>query len=972
MIHLIFIASFIVLQALFLLLYRRAYRVGNVFSYSGFSFKRAALFSCVVGGVTFVLGLVLTQRLAAVTEQMLRHDGTLYMKALKVGVGSELERVDDAVAILSGSPAVQDFLAQPDSGGFYAVQQTLHRYGSRQGASVCYLIDTIGLTVASTNEESPASFIGKNYAFRPYFIAARAGRAVSYFAQGVTSSVRGYYSSAPVRDSLERVIGVAVIKKELQTIDMLFRAVFPTFLVDENGIVFAAADTAALLRPLFASSAQLLRTINSTRQVETLRSEPVFASPQGSAIGRYGSSLAMLVADTVGSGGWSLYTLVPAWLVQRTLLMGYGATMVAALFLLIVVALVSLLRSRVWINSLVTSEKRFRTIFESAPEAILIVEPYHGAIVGANPRATQLLGIAYELLWAQSIQDVVRLADSSKVLKPPFLESLRGVFELTHHNGQLRTVSISSAEMVYQGQKALLLFLGDMTELLQAQQALAESENRFRELAESLPEMVYEMDMQGRVTFTNRVGYLLSGFTPQDLLRGVNIVELLVPEDRDRALQSTQQILSGNQSQNNEYMAQDVRGRRFPVIVHSSRIVKDGKTVGMRGIIMDISDRKRVEEELRRSDKLEALGSLAGGIAHDFNNILTAVWSGASYLKAVFGSNTEARQTLDELEHAISRGKDLTTQLITYAKGGAPIKTRASLLDITRETAGFILSGSPVNSVVSAQEQLWGVEVDSAQISQVIQNLILNAAQAMSQGGTVRIHLENFVNPPESTIPLAAGKYVRMTVTDTGKGIADEHRDRIFDPFFTTRTNGTGLGLSTTLSIMRRHGGHIDFTSQEGKGSQFFIYLPASSIAPVSVPPLAVTIRSGSGRVLLMDDDRIIRVMGEKLLKFLGYTTALAAGGSEALALYKEALAQGQRFDCVILDLTVPGDLGGLQTLQQLLELDSSVAALVSSGYSDDPVMSNFADYGFKGCIRKPYDVQQLSEALARIVATGS
>jgi signal transduction histidine kinase/CheY-like chemotaxis protein len=379
--------------------------------------------------------------------------------------------------------------------------------------------------------------------------------------------------------------------------------------------------------------------------------------------------------------------------------------------------------------------------------------------------------------------------------------------------------------------------------------------------------------------------------------------------------------------------------------------------------------RRQLEEDLLRSRKLESLGVLAGGIAHDFNNLLTAILGNITLSLADTEPDEEAHRRLVEAEKASVRAQDLTQQLLTFSRGGAPVRETASIGDLVADSAGFALRGSNVRLDYVLNADLWPAEVDPGQISQVVNNLIINAGQAMPDGGTVTIRTANAVVGDDGPAPLPAGDYVTISVSDQGSGIPPETIERIFDPYFTTKQKGSGLGLATVYSIVKRHGGHIGVETSPGRGATFVVWLPAMRHAAVPARKAQDAVAPGAGRVLVMDDEPFVRDVIGAMLERLGYEPSFAEHGEEAIAIYREARALGAPFAAVIMDLTIPGGMGGVEAAQKLRLIEPGVRIIVSSGYSNDPVMANYRDYGFVGVARKPYRVGELSRVLDEALA---
>ncbi len=418
-----------------------------------------------------------------------------------------------------------------------------------------------------------------------------------------------------------------------------------------------------------------------------------------------------------------------------------------------------------------------------------------------------------------------------------------------------------------------------------------------------------------------------------------------------------------------------INGANLPILASISPMRGDQSTVNGAVIIFyDVTEKQKLLEEQIRSGKLESIGLLAGGIAHDFNNLLTAIMGNIS-LGAVSEDAADRAQCLKEAESACSRARELTQQLLTFAKGGAPIRKTAVLADTIRESARFASHGSAVRCVCTFPGNMWPVDADQGQIGQVIHNLVINAVQAMPQGGSIDITAENRVLEAGNCQNLPAANYVKISIQDQGVGISSEHLSKIFDPYFTTKTKGSGLGLATCYSIIKRHEGCITVESTQDKGTRFDIYLPASHQVPntVSEPiaqtaPAALSAQVCPGRILVMDDEQPVLMLLEKMLKKLGHDTLCAREGAEAVRLFAAAKARGEPIAAAILDLTVPGGVGGQMALKKLRDIDPNLKAIVSSGYSSDWVMSSFKDHGFQAVVSKPYNLETLAAALRQVI----
>ena len=380
--------------------------------------------------------------------------------------------------------------------------------------------------------------------------------------------------------------------------------------------------------------------------------------------------------------------------------------------------------------------------------------------------------------------------------------------------------------------------------------------------------------------------------------------------------------------------------------------------------VRDITERKRMEEELRKAQKIESVGVLAGGIAHDLNNMLTPVMGNVSFAKLKTTPGDELHGLLAEAENACIQARGLSKQLLTFSKGGAPIKQLSSITDIVVDLPRFSLRGSNIRCDFAIPDDLWAVEVDAGQIAQVINNLVLNANDSMPEGGVIRINATNTNIIERHVLAVKPGEYIHISIEDEGCGIVPEHKSKLFDPYFTTKKTGSGLGLASSFSIVTNHGGTITVESEAGVGSTFHVYLPAVRAAATKPTLPKEGISRGHGRILILDDDDSVKIIAGRIINALGYETEFTSEGHETIELYKSALLAGLPFDAVIMDLTIPGGLGGHEAVKELLAIDPDVKAIVSSGYADDPIMAEFSDYGFCGVVAKPYRVEEVSQVL--------
>lgn len=387
-------------------------------------------------------------------------------------------------------------------------------------------------------------------------------------------------------------------------------------------------------------------------------------------------------------------------------------------------------------------------------------------------------------------------------------------------------------------------------------------------------------------------------------------------------------------------------------------------------IIRNITQKKQTEKELLKMEKLNSISTLASGVAHDFNNILTIILGNISLIKTNFNSKNKFYGKLIDIEKIIVQAKNLTKQLLSFSNCSNSVKKICYIKDLVKETTLLSLSGSNVCEKSYIAEDLWPVEVDVSQINQVLSNLIINSCQAMPNGGVITIRCKNIILKENEIVGLPKGKYVNISIKDQGHGISEENLLKIFDPYFTTKNTGMGLGLFSAYSIIKNHNGQISVKSRIGKGTVFQVYLPACDMIPMEIKTSTPKIFHGKSKILIMDDEEDIRNILKSMLNYLGYTTEVSKDGDEAISLYKKSLKDNTPFDAVIMDLTIPGGMGGEETIKHLLKIDPNIKAIVSSGYYSRGVISNYKQYGFKGVINKPYTMEELSTELNRILSS--
>ncbi|MBN2160868.1 MAG: PAS domain S-box protein [Spirochaetes bacterium] len=638
----------------------------------------------------------------------------------------------------------------------------------------------------------------------------------------------------------------------------------------------------------------------------------------------------------------------------------------------------SLERARTAEDAIRKSEELFRGVVEESPQIMMIVN-HDGSIRFPDEKKTTIFGHArneittLERWWKLAYPD----GDYRNIIKSEWdnitKQSGKGITaesietKVQAGDGTTRDVMIRYTSLGGDGRG--LILLDDTTNRKIIERHLLASERRYRKLYDSMLDGFVSLDLNGRILEFNTAYQSMTGFSAGEL-HAKTLWDLtpLKWHDMEKKIIAEQVLARGHSDIfEKEYIKKD--GTIFPVELRVYLIQdEEGNNTGMWSIVHDITKRKLTENELLKASKIESLGVFAGGIAHDFNNLLTAIMGNISIAKLDIPDDSKSFEILSEAEKASERARDLTMQLLTFSKGGAPIKKIASIRDLLVDTVDFILRGSLIRSTFSIPKNLWNAEIDEGQISQVIHNLILNAREAMPGGGFISIEAENSTINADETASFKPGKYIVIKITDTGYGINKKQLHKIFDPFFTTKDDGNGLGLSVIYSIVKKHNGYITVASTEGKGTSFSVFLPATERAATPKQPSNENTKLGPGRVLLMDDEEMVLDVGLKILTRLGFSVRGVRDGREAIELYKKAKLEGKPFDLIIMDLTVPGGMGGKEAIGILKTFDPAVKAIVSSGYSNDPVMASYQDFGFCGVVAKPYSIEDLHDTIRQVL----
>ncbi len=661
---------------------------------------------------------------------------------------------------------------------------------------------------------------------------------------------------------------------------------------------------------------------------------------------------------------------------------------------------------------LAISEARYRTLVENAHDGIILVQNWK--VLYSNHAFARMLSYTVEELTGISLDVLVANTPLGQEVLIQYANRLNNKKAKLQYEAQLKRKTgnyidvLISAQMVHlDGIPTSIAIITDISalkeaydtiqhqyeeiqsqyeeleamneemarthfELSETTHELEEEKERLHATLRSMYDAVITTDLNGNITLVNARAETLIGKTFTELIGApfTSMFPLRYMTTKEKYHNPVGDIVQyGKLDTGAIPLTLQTQDKEAIIELSGAPIFVEGKNIGTVIVLHDITDQYLLEKEIHKISKLESLSILAGGIAHDFNNLLTSIIGNLSILKVKLADSSVYQKYIERIENAAQRAADLTKQLLTFSKGGEPIKEVASLAQVIRDTAQFVLSGSSVKCNFEIQSDMWNCEVDVGQMSQVFQNLIINAAQSMPHGGVITIKTENVVYDGTQQKPLLPGNYVRITVKDEGIGIPKENLSRIFDPFFTTKERGSGLGLATSFSIIKRHGGHIEVHSEVDQGSEFIIYLHATDKSIHGYQGQEAHIAYPGGRILLMDDDFTIYEVVSHMLDIYGFEVDWVENGEKAIAKYKVSIESGNPYDLIIMDLTVPGAMGGSQAVQEILAINPNAKVIVSSGYFNDPVMSHYKEYGFKGVVAKPYKIEEIVKVINEVLA---
>lgn len=639
------------------------------------------------------------------------------------------------------------------------------------------------------------------------------------------------------------------------------------------------------------------------------------------------------------------------------------------------------------VSALRASESKYRAIFEGVSD-LLFFHDLEGRITDVNPALVDASGYEADAIRGKSIKEM--LPDDLATGLQAYLDAVKadgraeGLTRILDKSGNKHVIEFKTSVIREASGKPVGVrgSARDVTEELRAKSALKQSELRLSALLDAVTETAILFDLRGTILAANEIAARRLGRSPEEL-KGLCIFDLLPPGLAALRRSAFNRVIKTGKPVRME----DSRSGRlydshwFPIADQEGAV----KQVAV--FATDITEARRAENERIRAEKLESMRMMAAGIAHDFNNLLTGVLGFLELALTTASPDTTIREHVEKAKKTCRRTIELTRRFQTLSRDLKPFRQPGSLEAVLRDYTSLALAGTQVPVKLRMDKGLWTVAFDEVQIAEVLTAVLTNAKESMSPGGSVEVIVQNCVISPETGPPAsqgAGGRYVRMEIKDQGQGISEEHLPKLFDPYFSTKARGVqkgmGLGLATTYSIVKNHGGFIDVNSVAGEGTSVGIYLPAVSgggadqgFALAPGLPEEETLGLGTGvaprkRILVMDDEEMILDILEQMLTLAGYDPAVSRNGEAAIALYKEGKTSGNPFDAVILDLTVRGGMGGRETLEAMLKIDPQVKALVSSGYVEDPAMQEYDQFGFAAAVPKPYDFNNLKKILEGVL----
>jgi len=641
------------------------------------------------------------------------------------------------------------------------------------------------------------------------------------------------------------------------------------------------------------------------------------------------------------------------------------------------------------VEELVKSQKYFRSLLHNAQDGVVTVDSSR-RVLDWNPGAQIIFGYSSDEAKGRNFEDLIRHPDvkqevynntnqilSGQIVKP--MESVR-----YRKDGNSVHVRISVAPIIIDGVvKGAVILYTDISERKKAEEDLNKSEQNYRDIVEQTSDLITKVNKKGRITFVNHMSQEIFGLSPHECV-GMSAFDFVHPSDKKYTQKWFNDMVAMQKVKGKIENRQVGKNGKSHNMLWTCNLLYDssGNIIEINGTAKDITERKKLQEDTLKARKLESLGEMAGGIAHDFNNLLYMITGNISLAQDDLNPETRTSEALKNAEEACFKAKNLTAKLITFSKGGAPVKKIASIKELLKASVGSALKESDIKTEISIVDNVRKANIDENQIKHVIHNIVVNAKESMDNKGQLKATCEN-IDIDKDNQRLSHGKYIKITVKDQGCGIPEEILKKIFDPYFSTKEighkKGQGLGLGVSHSIVEKHNGLITVESDLKKGSIFSIYLPAMKLSKtenssvskektISQKPLNQSI-TGKNKILVMDDEEMIRNLMSRFLNKLGYDVETCTEGGKAVEIYKNAMESKKPFNIAILDLTNKSGMGGQETMKRLLEIDPAVKGIIITGYSSDSVVENYKAYGFSGILQKPSTTEALQKVINEVLS---